>query len=69
MKIAVSAAEVSGDLIASSVIKSLKNLDQKIQIEGIAGEKMQTAGCKRLWNMSDVNVMGYLEVLKNSRRF
>ena len=64
MKIAVSAAEVSGDLIASSVIKSLKNLDQKVQIEGIAGEKMQTAGCKRLWNMSDVNVMGYLEVLK-----
>ena len=64
MKIAVSAAETSGDLIASSLVVALKQNQPNCEIDGLAGEKMLEAGCNRLWSMSEVNVMGLSEVLR-----
>ena len=64
MKIAISAAEVSGDLIASKLIQALKTQNPDVTIEGLAGEAMVSAGCKQLWNQNLVNVMGFSEVLK-----
>jgi len=63
MKIAISAAETSGDLIASSLVVALKQNQPSCEIDGLAGDKMVEAGCKRLWHMNDVNVMGFSEVL------
>jgi lipid-A-disaccharide synthase len=63
-KIAISAAEVSGDLIGSTLIEALKKQDTDLQIEGLCGDKMQQSGCHKRWDMSLVNVMGYTEVLK-----
>ena len=40
MKIAISAAETSGDLIASALVKSLLELQPDCQIEGLVGDKM-----------------------------
>ena len=45
MKIALSAAETSGDLIASSLVVALKNNDHHCEIDGLAGDKMIEAGC------------------------
>ena len=64
MKIAISATEASGDLIGSSLVKSLKSYDPELQIEGLAGDKITAAGCKRLWHSDQVNVMGLSEVIK-----
>tara|TARA_B110000240_G_scaffold129077_1_gene143430 strand:+ start:1 stop:1086 length:1086 start_codon:yes stop_codon:yes gene_type:complete len=64
MKIAISAAETSGDLIASSLVSALKLYQPDYEIEGLAGDKMSAAGCKRLWHTDQVNVMGLSEVLK-----
>ena len=64
MKIAISAAETSGDLIASSLVKSLKILKPKYEIDGLAGDKMIEAGCKSLWHTNQINVMGFSEVVK-----
>jgi lipid-A-disaccharide synthase len=64
MKIALSAAETSGDLIASSLIVALKQNQPNCEIDGLAGDKMVEAGCNRLWNMNEVNVMGLSEVVK-----
>jgi len=64
MKIAISAAETSGDLVASSLVSALKLSRPKFEIEGLAGDKMIEAGCKRLWHTDQVNVMGISEVLK-----
>jgi len=64
MKIAISAAETSGDLIASSLVKSLKSYKPDYEIEGLAGDKMTEVGCKRLWHADQVNVMGISEVVK-----
>ena len=50
MKIALSAAETSGDLIASSLVVALKQNQPNCEIDGLAGEKMLEAGCNRLWS-------------------
>ena len=64
MKIAISAAETSGDLVAASLVSALKLYQPDCEIEGLAGDKMAAAGCKRLWHTDQVNVMGLSEVLK-----
>ena len=64
MKIAISAAEASGDLVASALVKSLLELNPRCNIEGMAGDKMTAAGCKQLWHLNQVNVMGFSEVIK-----
>ena len=63
MKIAISAAETSGDLIASALVKSLLEYQPDCQIEGLVGDKMIDAGCQRLWHIDQVNVMGLSEVV------
>ncbi len=63
MKIAISAAETSGDIIASSIVKSLLEYQPDCQIEGLVGDKMTDAGCQRLWHIDQVNVMGISEVV------
>ena len=60
-KIAISAVEPSGDLLATSVIKAL---DNQAEFFGLAGPKMQTAGCKPYWHIDQVSVLGFIEVLK-----
>ncbi|SVB78545.1 uncharacterized protein METZ01_LOCUS231399, partial [marine metagenome] len=63
MKIAISAAETSGDLIASALVKSLLECQPDCQIEGLVGDKMSDAGCHRLWHIDQANVMGLSEVV------
>ena len=63
MKIAISAAETSGDLIASAIVKSLLEYQPDCQIEGLVGDKMSDAGCQRLWHIDQANVMGLSEVV------
>ncbi len=64
MRIAISAAETSSDLIGSKLVLSLKAQNPGVHIEGLSGDKMTSAGCKKLWDMNLVNVMGFSEVLK-----
>ena len=64
MKIAISAAETSGDLIGAKLVSALKAQNSDIQIEGMAGERMLEAGCVQLWDKNLANVMGFSEVLK-----
>ncbi len=64
VKIAISAAETSGDLIGAKLVAALKAQQVGVQIEGLSGEKMLKAGCVQLWDQKRVNVMGFSEVLK-----
>jgi lipid-A-disaccharide synthase len=59
MKIAISAAETSGDLIGAKLVSALKAQNSDIQIEGMAGERMLEAGCVQLWDKNLANVMGF----------
>lgn len=65
MKIYIIAGESSGDLLASHIMHALNaQSTQPLSFHGVGGEAMQEAGLDTsLFPMSDVSVMGFLEVL------
>lgn len=63
MRIAIVAGEVSGDILGSRLITSLKKYYPDASFEGIAGDEMQRAGCVSLFAMNRLSIMGYIEVL------
>lgn len=67
MKIGIIAGEVSGDILASSLIKELKKLDPETRFIGIGGPLMIESGCKTLYPMEKLSVMGLVEVLSSYR--
>jgi lipid-A-disaccharide synthase len=60
MKVFISAAEPSGDLIAAEV---MDYLPQGTTYIGIGGDEMQKRGLKSLFPMEELSVMGFLEIL------
>lgn len=64
MKIGILAGEASGDLLGAKLIQSLKSRNPNIEIEGIGGPAMQLAGCRSLFDMERLSVMGFIEPLK-----
>ena len=65
MRIAIVAGEVSGDILASHLIKALYQQNPEIQFEGIAGKEMIARGCYPLYPMEKLAIMGFSEVLKH----
>lgn len=63
------AGEASSDLHASNLVKSLKEINHHIKFFGLGGEKMQKAGVELIYNLVDLAVVGFFEVLKNLGRF
>lgn len=60
----ISAGEFSGDLIAADLVQALKSVLPDITPYGIVGETMLKAGVSPLANISELSVMGVLEVAK-----
>ncbi len=64
-RIAVVAGEASGDLLGSQLILALKKRLPHAEFFGIAGPKMQSAGCTTVVPMEKLAVRGYLEVIRH----
>lgn len=68
LKIGIVAGEASGDILAAGMIKCIRQKYPNAIIEGIAGPRMLEQGCKTLFNMEELSVMGLVEVLSRIRR-
>lgn len=64
LKIYLIAGEPSGDLLGSRLMRALKQkTDNKIKFYGVGGDTMEAEGLKSLFDISDLAVMGLVEVL------
>ncbi len=57
------AGEPSGDILASRLMRALRDKEPDIQFTGMGGETMMALGFKSLFDISEISVMGIMEVL------
>jgi lipid-A-disaccharide synthase len=69
MRLFLSAGEPSGDLHGASLTRSLRALRPGVQLDGFGGERMADAGCRLLYPLCDLALMGVLPVLASLPRF
>lgn len=65
MKIGIVANEPSGDLLGAAVVRELAALAPRARFVGVAGPRMQEAGCRSLVAMERLSVMGLTEVARH----
>ena len=68
-KITIIAGEPSGDLHGSHLIKNLKEISPEIEISGLGGSQMKAAGAEIYYDLTNLAVIGFFEVLKNIDKF
>ena len=61
------AGEPSGDLLASRLMQALRDKYPEVRFAGMGGETMTALGFESLFDISDISVMGFLEVLPKLR--
>ena len=60
------AGEASGDILGADLLTGILKLNPQITFSGIGGEEMsKIPNFKSLFNIDDISVMGFIEVLKN----
>ena len=67
-KIMLVAGEVSGDVMGAVLVRDLKEKYPDAEIFGVVGQNMKEAGCEEVGNISQLSVMGLVEVLKHLPR-
>ncbi len=68
-RIFFSVGEPSGDLHGANLIRALRQSSPDILCEGFGGERMEEAGCRLLYPLSQHSVVGFLRVLLQIRQF
>ena len=68
LRVGIVAGEASGDNLAAGLIQAIRQQHPDTVFEGIAGPRMQEAGCVSLYPMEELAVMGLVEVLKHLPR-
>jgi lipid-A-disaccharide synthase len=69
MRLFVSAGEPSGDLHGSNLIHALRRREPGLEIHGFGGERMAAAGCRLLYPLCDLALVGLFRVLASVPRF
>ena len=62
LKVFIIAGEVSGDVLSAKIMQNMPG----VEFVGIGGQNMTLAGLKSLFPMSDLSVMGIVEVLSRA---
>lgn len=63
--ILIVAGEVSGDIHGGKLVKAIKELSPEINIAGIGGDNMSSAGMKLLRNVNEMSFLGFTEIIKH----
>ena len=62
-RVVLVAGEASGDLLGAGLIDALHRRRPELVFEGVAGPRMEEAGCRAWFPMERLAVMGLVEVL------
>ena len=62
--VVIVAGEASGDSHAARLVNELKELDDSILFRGMGGDNLRAAGVDVFIDMSEIAVVGFVEVLK-----
>lgn len=68
-KVLIIAGEASGDLHASGLVHEIQNAAPGTEIFGIGGDRMRDLGVKLFYHISEMSVLGFVDVLKQIRFF
>jgi len=68
IKLFIFAGESSGDMHAASLVKELKNIDPDIIISGIGGPEMLKEDVHLLYDLKQVNFIGFSSVIRNIKK-
>lgn len=68
-RIMVLAGEVSGDLQGAYLAQELKKLSPGIELFGIGGGRMEKAGVRLVSDITQIAVVGFVEVLRHIKTF
>jgi lipid-A-disaccharide synthase len=68
LRIAVVAGETSGDQLGAALLAALRARAPGLQVRGVCGPLMRTAGCEPLADAHELAVMGLVEVLAHLPR-
>jgi lipid-A-disaccharide synthase len=63
VRIGIVAGETSGDLLGARLMQALKKHLPQVRFEGIGGAEMQNQGCRSLFPMERLSVLGLTEIL------
>jgi len=69
MRIFLCAGEPSGDLHGANLVRALRRLDPNVECLGYGGDRMAHAGCRLLYPLCRLAVMGVLHVFRNAPVF
>ena len=64
-RIMISAGEPSGDRLAAGLARALRELEPQVELLGMGGERLQEAGVRIVQPMSEISVVGIVEVLRH----
>ena len=59
------AGEASGDLHGGKLVQALMQKQSDVQVFGVGGDRMKTAGMELLFHVEDLAFMGFTEVVKH----
>jgi lipid-A-disaccharide synthase len=65
MRLFVSAGEPSGDLHGANLIHCLRRHEPGLQVDGFGGERMAAAGCRLVYPLCELALVGLFRVLAN----
>jgi len=64
-KIFIVAGDPSGDLHGANLVNALKEISSQIEISGLGGERMESAGVRLLAKLTELAIVGFSEAINN----